>query len=128
MANARVIPAKPWIMANTLREGSKSQIKLAPNTTATQEADAVAVHLHGNKIAEIRRASGPGGRLNLITFSAGYPTKTTAARLDAIVSAHTDGLYRIGIKRGALEVRMRNGAGGFDCQPMREGHIFGEVV
>lgn len=131
MSNARVIPAKPWLMVNTLTESDKSQMKVAPNTTVTQEARhggiAYVVRLHGHEIAMIYRLGG-SGRLSLKVTSAGYPTKLTAARLDAIVSAHTDGLYRIGRKNGGLEVRMRNGAGGFTCRPMVDGEIFGEVV
>lgn len=128
MASATVTPASPHEIVSMIEGGKKSQIRLAPNTTATAEVNGVfGIHLHGNRIGQIYRQP-DSGRLNLVVFSAGWPTVTTAGRLDAIVSAHTGGLFRIGRKNGALEVRRRNGAGGFDCRPMAEGEIFGEVV
>ena len=72
------------------------------NTMVSAEGNAVKVYLHGNLIADLQET--PAGWAGAVTF-AGWPTRTTASRINAVLSG-IGSTIGVGLNKGEPEARL----------------------
>ena len=72
------------------------------NTVVTVEGNATKVYLHGNLIADLQMT--PAGWVGAVTF-AGWPTRTTASRINAVLSG-IGSTVGVGLSKGEPEARL----------------------